>query len=159
MEEKRTKPESYYLVYFRERGKAEWKYPFEFTSEAQAWHCYQAWACDGIHEAKMETRQCGQRDAEQTLEENLGTAAVLPARREVQADALEQTVASALEGVELKRGLAAYVQELRAYAGKHSDDDNYHLGIKACALDVADEIETRFLGGRAATHPKEEPSP
>jgi len=50
-------PKSFFLVYVREKGRAEWLNPFQFTSEAAARDCYRAWAFDGIHEAKMETRQ------------------------------------------------------------------------------------------------------
>lgn len=62
--EGQQKPESYYLIYFREKGQAEWSGPMEFTSEAEALQCYQAWALDGIHEGKMETRQRGQSEAD-----------------------------------------------------------------------------------------------
>jgi hypothetical protein len=50
---KATEPR--FLVYFREKGAPKWmEGPFEFNSEAQAHHCYRAWALDGIHEAKIE---------------------------------------------------------------------------------------------------------
>lgn len=52
--------ESIYLVTFREKGTEEWMGPFTFENEADAQRCYQAWATDGIHEAKMETLEKAQ---------------------------------------------------------------------------------------------------
>jgi hypothetical protein len=53
----RKAAEPLFLVYFREKGAQAWNDgPFEFTSEAEAHHCYRAWALDGIHEAKIERK-------------------------------------------------------------------------------------------------------
>ena len=64
----------------------------------------------------------------------------------VEGDALEQTVASALAGVEQKRGLAAYVAELRERAacclGEIVQQD-------VEILHIIDEIEERFLAQTA----------
>ena len=53
------------------------------------------------------------------------------------------TAAERLE--KLEAGLHAYVAELRAYAWQQSELDPFHRGIKASTLDIAGEIERRFL--------------
>lgn len=60
------------------------------------------------------------------------------------ADGSQVTMSAA--DVELKRGLRAYVAELRGWADSQAPGSEFVRGVVATTREIADELERRFLG-------------